>query len=309
MLFKKGFTFFSCRLKVAPAREQPKTRRQQGEPPRGRNATPSPQIITEKGTGRLCAATRPTLPPSHDASPIREKGPPERVATDGGGDANEEAPPDKAPRTFPKFTKLPPELRMMIWHMAAEKHKLEIELNQRCFCNRKPGGLHFFADRAGAPLRGRLALLHACRESRALLAPRYDAFEYAEGGMVEAPGDLHLQPSPACPRIKPELTWTMDHRFVPFSPMPWHYRHPHMLVDCQEDIFNGMLTWEVSGRRVPKCYVKECLFERPERPQPLDSRVQCARQRVSRDNIAMIEIPPPEELTSDGAPFVVEVRP
>ncbi|KAK7927397.1 hypothetical protein PG985_004395 [Apiospora marii] len=230
MNFREAITVFSRLFKGAPAKKSPNSR----------NAMPSPRDAAAPGTGDTSAAARPKPPPCCDTRAIPEKGPPERPAD---GDASEALPKDsrtfhqypKLPpelremiwrmafgkhaskalpedsRTFPQFPKLPPELRAMIWHMAAEDHALEVVLGQRCRCTGQPGELQFLAKRK--PLRARLALLHACRESRGELAPLYDAFEYNETGMVEAPGDLFLQPDPTGSG-KPELSWATDHRYT-----------------------------------------------------------------------------------------------
>lgn len=302
MYVMAAVTVISSKVKGVSARETPKTQPRHEDPPSNRNAMPSPRDAAGTGTktGDTTVAARPEPPPGRDTRAVPEKGPPERQAAN--GDANE-APLEK-PRTFPRFNNLPPELRAMIWHMAAENHAQHVALGQRCRCTCKPGALHFYVKQD--LLRARLALLHVCRESRAELGPRYDAFEYNRAGMVEVPGDLWLRPGPTR-SDKPGLTWRMDHRYMPFPPMPWQYEHPHMLVDCRLDTFSGMLTWPVGGYWAAKCYVEGCAFERPGSPLPMDRHVQIVREQGSKTKTAIIEIPPPEESADNGVPLVAEV--
>lgn len=318
MSVKTVITAPTCQVKGTPARKPRKPRSRQPDPSSSRESTPSPRdaaATRKRDTGEAARLKPP--PRRHEAVTLPERGPPKRAAD---GDANE-APREK-PRTFLPFPRLPLELRALIWHMAAEAHAVEVELNQRCRCARRPGELKFLARRE--LLRERLALLHACRESREELAPLYDAFEYNRAGMVEAPGDLFLQPSLARPSSRPELSWATDHRYVPFPPMPWHYRHPHMLVDCRRDTFKGTLTWRCppekcqsaeprSGEkerpkyRFVKSHIEGGVFERPETPVSLGGYVQCVRQRSSKTDFEMIEIPPPDKFADDGVPLIAEI--
>ncbi|KAK8051745.1 hypothetical protein PG993_003130 [Apiospora rasikravindrae] len=129
----------------------------------------SPETAKAAGTGSTSVVIRPKAPHSHDTPAIPERRGAKRTA-EGTVKALLGNPP-----SFPLFNKLPPELRILIWKMAAEQGK-KFEMGQMCRCTTHPGAVHFQPNME--LLKGRLALLHACCESRMVLAPRYDAFEY-----------------------------------------------------------------------------------------------------------------------------------
>ncbi|KAK7956445.1 uncharacterized protein PG986_005667 [Apiospora aurea] len=237
---------------------------------------PSPESDRAAEIGSTTVVIRPKAPRNLDTLTIPEKRVAKRTA-----DGTVKALLGNT-SSFPLFNKLPPELRILIWKMAAEQGQC-LEMGQMCRCTSNPGAVHFKVDME--LLKRRLALLHACREARLVLAPRYDAFEYKRSrqglaknnsreGFVEAPGDLYLRPS----RLgagdakqnedKPELTWKFDHSYVP-GDLSWRYnQHPHMLVDCQQDTFKGRLSWAGIPYCAAKRDVVQCALKRPEEPLP-----------------------------------------
>ncbi|KAK8042412.1 hypothetical protein PG994_012895 [Apiospora phragmitis] len=222
---------------------------------------PSPEDDAAAGTVENGVITPPATPPSRDTIATPEIRDTKRAA-----DGAVKAPPRK-PTRFPLFNRLPPELRQIIWNMAAEEGQ-DIELRQACRCSSNPGRVHFEVNME--LLKRRLALVHACRESRWVLAPRFDAFKYNRRGVVEARGGFRLRPTrPGAGDMEgdadmPELTWNMDHGYVPVL-LSWrHNEHPHMLVDCRQDTLYGRLNWGDAPYCVTRRYVSRCAFKRPE---------------------------------------------